>query len=89
MCNLNLINFTGNTPYGSLSSTMAVSKHKHFTKGSKKGVMKKVVDPFSKKDWYDMKASAMFNTKNSGKTLVTRTQGTKIAYDGLKVVFLK
>nr|7TQL_B Chain B, ribosomal protein uS2 [Homo sapiens]7TQL_C Chain C, ribosomal protein uS2 [Homo sapiens] len=43
-----------------------------------------VVDPFSKKDWYDVKAPAMFNIRNIGKTLVTRTQGTKIASDGLK-----
>ena len=35
-----------------------------------------MVDPFSKKDWYDVKAPAMFNIRNIGKTLVTRTQGT-------------
>lgn len=34
------------------------------------------VDPFSKKDWYDVKAPAMFNIRNIGKTLVSRTQGT-------------
>lgn len=34
------------------------------------------VDPFSKKDWYDVKAPSMFNQRNVGKTLVTRTQGT-------------
>uniref|UniRef100_A0A8B9F1A3 Uncharacterized protein n=1 Tax=Amazona collaria TaxID=241587 RepID=A0A8B9F1A3_9PSIT len=34
--------------------------------------------------WYDVKAPAMFNIRNIGKTLVTRTQGTKIASDGLK-----
>ena len=43
-----------------------------------------MVDPFSKKDWYDVKAPAMFNIRNIRKTLVTRTQGTKIASDGLK-----
>jgi small subunit ribosomal protein S3Ae len=34
------------------------------------------VDPFSKKDWYDVKAPSMFAVRQIGKTLVTRTQGT-------------
>ena len=40
-----------------------------------------MVDPFSKKDWYQL---ARLNIRNIGKTLVTRTQGTKNASDGLK-----
>ncbi|XP_043847407.1 40S ribosomal protein S3a-like [Dromiciops gliroides] len=63
---------------------MVVGKNKHLTKGGKKGTKKKMIDPFSKKDWYDVKAPAMFNICNIGKTLVTRTQGTKIASDGLE-----
>nr|XP_037844012.1 40S ribosomal protein S3a-like [Chlorocebus sabaeus] len=63
---------------------MAVGKNKHLMKGGKKGAKKKVVDPFSKKYWYDVKAPAMFSIRNIGKALITRTQGTKIASDGLK-----
>lgn len=35
-------------------------------------------DPFAKKDWYDIKAPNVFEQKNVGKTLVSRTQGTKV-----------
>lgn len=34
------------------------------------------VDPFSKKEWYDVKAPSMFLIRQIGKTLVTRSQGT-------------
>ncbi|XVE65962.1 hypothetical protein DITRI_Ditri08aG0043300 [Diplodiscus trichospermus] len=62
---------------------MAVGKNKRISKG-KKGGKKKAADPFAKKDWYDIKAPSVFTTRNVGKTLVTRTQGTKIASEGLK-----
>jgi len=62
---------------------MAVGKNKRISKG-KKGGKKKAADPFTKKDWYDIKAPSLFNVRNVGKTLVTRTQGTKIASEGLK-----
>ncbi|RWS08742.1 hypothetical protein B4U79_11467 [Dinothrombium tinctorium] len=63
---------------------MAVGKNKGLAKSGKKGVKKKVVDPFTRKEWYDVKAPAMFTVRNIGKTLVNRTQGTRIASEGLK-----
>jgi len=60
---------------------MAVGKNK---KMGKKGAKKKAVDPFTRKEWYDIKAPSMFATRQVGKTLVNRTQGTKIASEGLK-----
>ena len=46
---------TGINPLGSLSSTMEIIKNKQLTKGGQKGAKKKVVDPRSKKDWYEVK----------------------------------
>lgn len=51
---------------------------------SKKGSKKKAVDPFQKKEWYNIKAPSLFTKRVAGKTLITRTQGTKIASEGLK-----
>jgi len=61
---------------------MAVGKNKKLGK-KKKGGNRKIVDPFSKKEWYDVKAPSPFKIRQVGKTMVTKTQGTKIAKDGL------
>jgi len=63
---------------------MAVGKNKGLKIGGKKGAKKKIVDPFTRKDWYDIKAPSVFKVRQVGKTLVNRTQGTRIASDGLK-----
>jgi small subunit ribosomal protein S3Ae len=63
---------------------MAVGKNKRLTKGGRKGGKKKQGDPFLKKEWYDIKAPSCFSVRSCGKTLVSKTQGTKIATEELK-----
>jgi small subunit ribosomal protein S3Ae len=63
---------------------MVVGKNKGLNKTGRKGGKKKVINPFSKKDWYDVKAPAQFIRRQIGKSPVTRTIGTRIASDGLK-----
>jgi len=63
---------------------MAIGKNKKLSK--RKGGKKKTIDPFTKKDWYDVRAPSMFSQagREFGKTLVTRTAGGKIASECLK-----
>lgn len=42
------------------------------------------MDPFLRKEWYDIKAPSVFAVRQVGKTLVSRTVGTKIASEALK-----
>ncbi|KAF4634664.1 hypothetical protein G7Y89_g3441 [Cudoniella acicularis] len=62
---------------------MAVGKNKRLSKG-KKGLKKKTQDPFTRKDWYQVKAPSSFQIRDVGKTLVNRTTGLKNANDALK-----
>jgi len=62
---------------------MAVGKNKRLSKG-KKGLKKKVQDPFTRKDWYGIKAPSMFAHRDVGKTFVNRSTGLKNANDALK-----
>jgi len=63
---------------------MAIGKNKRLSKRGAKGGKKKAVDPYSKKEWYDIKAPSMFTKRDVGKLIVSRTAGTRIASDGLK-----
>jgi len=60
---------------------MAIGKNKNL--GKKKGAKKKAVDPFARKEWYDVKAPAVFTKRHVGKTLATKTTGNKLARDSL------
>lgn len=62
---------------------MAIGKNKRLTKG-KKGGKKKATDPFLRKELYSIKAPSIFANRNAGKTIITKTAGTKIASEGLK-----
>jgi hypothetical protein len=78
--------FSGELPFcpcGSLSSIMAA--------GNKKVAKEKVVDPFSKKHWYEENTSTYIeqNLRNIGKMLVKRIHEPKIASMALNVVCLK
>lgn len=50
----------------------------------KKSIKKKVVDPYTRKDWYDIKAPSCFSIRQVGKTLVNRSQGIRNAEDDLR-----
>jgi len=66
---------------------MAVGKTKKSGKAgvTRKGGKKKLaVDPFTKKEWFDVKAPSVFKNRHIGKTFVNRTVGTKIASDSLR-----
>jgi small subunit ribosomal protein S3Ae len=62
---------------------MAIGKNKRLSKG-KKGGKKKIIDPMSRKEWFDFKAPAPFDSKPFGKTCITKTTGTKIATELIK-----
>jgi len=52
---------------------MAIGKSK---KIGRKGNKKRLIDPLTRKEWFDFKAPNPFSTKSFGKTLVTKTTGT-------------
>jgi len=62
---------------------MAIGKNKKISKVGKKGGRKRLIDPFSKKEWYEVRAPNIFPVKNVGRTIATKTTGTKVARDTL------
>lgn len=66
---------------------MAFGKNKGLAKGGKKGSRKKQVDPFTKKVWYEVRCPSYLKSDKASqkqRTMVTKTQGTKIETEGLK-----
>lgn len=51
----------------------AVGKNKKLSKRG--GVRKKAVDPFTRKEWYQLKAPTFFQQRDLGRTPVNRSQG--------------
>jgi small subunit ribosomal protein S3Ae len=61
---------------------MAVGKNKKLGK-KRKGGARKAQDPFSRKEWYDVKAPINFVNRALGKTVATKTTGQRQARDSL------
>jgi small subunit ribosomal protein S3Ae len=60
---------------------MAIGKNKKL--GKKGRGRKKAVDPFSKKEWYEVRAPNMFTKRDVGWTVATKSQGKKLARETL------
>eukprot|EP00771_Trimastix_marina_P000381 gnl/Trimastix_PCT/14.p1 GENE.gnl/Trimastix_PCT/14~~gnl/Trimastix_PCT/14.p1 ORF type:complete len:259 (-),score=118.38 gnl/Trimastix_PCT/14:85-825(-) len=65
---------------------MAFGKNKRLSSGGKKGGKKKIVDPFTRKEWYDVKVPKSLFEANQiiGKTCVNKSAGTRNCVDDLK-----
>merc|ERR1711988_36411 len=74
---------------GSLSVSSRASRkdgcrQKQASHKGKEGIKEEDHHPFASKDWYDVKAPSLFTNPIVGKTLVTRSKGTKLADVALK-----
>ncbi|KAL7715061.1 Small ribosomal subunit protein eS1 [Entamoeba marina] len=64
---------------------MATGKNKKYKAGSvKKGSKRKVIEPFAKKEWYNVKVPKNFKKRNVGQIVVNKSTGTKSAIEGLR-----
>jgi len=59
---------------------MAIGKSK---RKPRKGSKKKIVDPFTRKDWYDIRAPSIFKNTDVGKTPVNQNVGKVLSRDSL------
>ncbi|KAL7712075.1 Ribosomal 40S subunit protein S1B [Entamoeba marina] len=50
----------------------------------KKGSKRKVIEPFAKKEWYNVKVPKNFKKRNVGQIVVNKSTGTKSAIEGLR-----
>ena len=53
-------------------------------KAGKKGQKKKIVDPLSRKEWYQLRAPAPFKAESFGYTLANRTMGLSKSHHYLR-----
>ena len=63
---------------------MAIGKNKRVSKGGKRGSKKKIVEPMSKKEWFDVVAPRNFKNRQFAKTLCNKTIGIRTVADNMK-----
>ena len=63
---------------------MAVGKQNRNKSAGKKGSKKKVIEPMSRKEWYDVVAPTNFKNRQFTKAICNKTIGTKISADNLR-----
>lgn len=63
---------------------MAIGKSQRVYKGGKRGTKKKVQEPMSRKEWFDVCAPSNFKKRQFQKTLCNKTIGTRTVVDNMK-----
>jgi len=63
---------------------MAVGKNPRVSKGGRRGAKKKIQEPMTRKEWYDVVAPNTFKNRQFAKTICNKTQGLKIAAENLR-----
>lgn len=63
---------------------MAIGKNKRVSKGGKRGNKKKVIEPMSKKEWFDVVAPKNFKNRQIAKTICNKTIGIRTVADNMK-----